>query len=399
MGGCARWVCLARLGGEGIGGFVLSQSDPSIVAVEPYILHVPVTGELVQDSTHTVTHWGVVGARITTQDGLQGYGFTGTHAHLASDKLITACIRDSYAPLLHGEDPRDVQRLWWKLYAHAPVQWVGRAGITHLALAAVDTALWDLKAKLAGLPLWRLLGGATTPRVAAYNTDGGWLSLSARTVADSCRRLVEEEGFGGVKIKIGSDDPMSDLVRVELVRKAIGSKPTLAVDCNGRWDLPTMLTVARRLSELDVLWVEEPLFYDDLSSHAKLAQAVQVPIALGEQLYSLDAFRDFITAGAVHWVQPDMTRLGGITEWLRVADLALAFHLPVVAHVGDMGQVHVHLSYAHPSSSRLEFIPWIRHCFEEPVSVRDGFYELPGLPGAGTTLTREAMDKYAKEIG
>ena len=372
--------------------------DTTISAVEPYILHVPVTGSMIQDSTHTVTHWGVVGAVVRTAGGIEGYGFAGTHAHLASDRLITACIGGSYAPLILGEDACDVQRLWSKMYNHPPVQWVGRAGITHLALAAVDTALWDIKAKAAEQPLWKLLGGATIERLPAYNTDGGWLSLDAAAVAENCRRLVQEEGYRGVKIKIGSDDPASDLKRIELVRKAIGTQPQLAVDCNGRWNITTMLSIAPRLPELDVLWVEEPIFYDDLPGHVHLSRAMSTPIALGEQLYGVDAFRDFISAGAVHWVQPDMTRLGGVTEWLRVADLALAFRLPVVPHVGDMGQVHVQLAYAHPAAVLLEYIPWIKDCFEEPIQVEAGHYRLPERPGAGTTLRREAFSRYGQEI-
>ena len=373
-------------------------TDTTITAVEPYILHVPVTGNMVQDSTHTLTHWGVVGTKITTASGIEGYGFTGTHAHLPSDRLITDCIRTCYAELLLGEDACDVQRLWHKLYGYPFVQWVGRTGITHLALAAVDTALWDIKAKAAGQPLWKLLGGATVERLEAYNTDGGWLSLDAQTVANTCRKLVEQDGYRGVKIKIGSDDPRADLKRIELVRKTIGSDPTLAVDCNGRWNLTTMLSIAPRLPDYDILWVEEPIFYDDLAGHVRLSQAMATPIALGEQLYALDNFRDFIAAGAVHWVQPDMTRVGGITEWLRVADLALAYRLPVVAHVGDMGQVHVHLSYAHPAAARLEYIPWIRECFTEPIRVQDGYYVRPEQPGAGATLRPDAVEKYAKEL-
>jgi L-alanine-DL-glutamate epimerase-like enolase superfamily enzyme len=373
--------------------------DTTIVAVETFILHVPVTGNMIQDSTHTVTHWGVVGARIRTAAGIDGFGFTGTHAHLPSDRLITSCISDSYEPLLIGEDACDVQRLWNKLYTHPPVQWVGRSGITHLALAAVDTALWDIKAKASDQPLWKLLGGATVERLEAYNTDGGWLSLDAHTVADSCRRLIEDEGYRGVKIKIGSDNPRADLQRIELVRRSIGPEATLAVDCNGRWNLTTMLSVAPHLPDFDVLWVEEPIFYDDLPGHVRLAQSMATPIALGEQLYSLDNFRDFISADAVHWVQPDMTRVGGITEWLRVADLALAFHLPVVAHVGDMGQVHVQLSYAHPASTRLEYIPWIKDCFTEPIVVQDGYYLLPQQPGAGTTLRADAFERYSRDPG
>lgn len=372
--------------------------DTTITAVEPFILHVPVTGNMIQDSTHTLTHWGVVGTRVRTAGGITGYGFSGTHAHLASDRLIASCISDSYAPLLIGQDACDVQRLWSALYNCAPVQWVGRSGITHLAIAAVDTALWDIKAKASEQPLWKLLGGATCNRLGAYNTDGGWLSLDRQAVADNCRRLVQSEGYRGVKIKIGTDDPRADLKRIEAVRTAIGEHATLAVDCNGRWNLTTVLSVAPRLPDFDVLWVEEPLFYDDLPGHVRLAQAMLTPIALGEQLYTLDSFRDFIAAGAVHWVQPDMTRLAGITEWLRVADLALAYHLPVVPHVGDMGQVHVHLCYAHPAATRLEYIPWIKDCFEEPIVVESGYYVLPQLPGAGTTLRPDAVERYGMEL-
>jgi L-alanine-DL-glutamate epimerase-like enolase superfamily enzyme len=283
------------------------------------------------------------------------------------------------------------------MYHHAPVQWVGRAGITHIALAAVDTALWDIKAKAAEQPLWKFLGGATSETIEAYNSDGGWLSLSPETVASTCRRMIEVDGFRGVKIKIGTDDVRADLKRIETVRRAIGSEVILAVDCNGRWNLPTMLSLAPHLPDHDIFWVEEPIFYDDIPGHTRLSQSMITPIALGEQLYSMDNFRDFIAAGAVHWVQPDMTRLAGITEWLRVADLAFAYRLPVVAHAGDMSQVHVHLSFAHPACTRLEYIPWIKECFTEPIRVVDGFYQRPEQPGAGTTILPEAFEKFSKK--
>ncbi len=157
-----------------------------------------------------------------------------------------------------------------------------------------------------------------------------------------------------------------------------------------------MLSVAPHLADFDLMWVEEPLFYDDLPGHVRLAQSMATPIALGEQLYTLDSFRDFVCAGALHWVQPDITRLAGITEWLRVADVALAFHRPVLAHVSDMGQVHVHLAYAHPACILLEYIPWIKDCFVEPIHVREGYYDLPQHPGAGTTLRPDAFERYAQ---
>lgn len=369
-----------------------------ITAVEPFIVHLPVTGESISDSTHNVTHWGVVGTRIVNSDGLVGYGFTGTHSDLASDRLITSCISACYAPLLIGEDANDRTRLWTKLARHPALQWVGRAGITQLALAAVDVALWDLAAKRAGQPLWSYLGGARTQRLEAYNTDIGWLSYELPTMLDLITHAVEEDGFTRIKVKVGQDDPMRDVARLEAVRKRIGPDIRMAIDGNGRWDLPNCLRFTAACRDLDLFWFEEPLWYDDVGSHAALARATSIPVALGEQLYTLDAFRAFVDAGAIAYVQPDVTRLGGITEYIRVADLALAHRLPVAPHAGEMSQVHVHLSYWHPASSILEYIPWIKDHFEEPIEVRDGVFKLPEQPGAGTTLKPESLAAFGKPL-
>jgi L-alanine-DL-glutamate epimerase-like enolase superfamily enzyme len=205
-----------------------------ITKVETFILHVPVTGEKIDDSTHQVTHWGAPGVIISTDSGLSGYGYTGTHAHLPTDRLITDCISATYAPLLDGEDPDDVQRLWRKLFHFPPAQWVGRKGITQLALSAVDIALWDLKAKAVGLPLWKLLGGSEKKKLEAYNTDAGWLDRPIAQLVDGTRRAIEQDGFKGVKIKGGSADPRRDLERLEAVRKVIGNGIKLMADANGR---------------------------------------------------------------------------------------------------------------------------------------------------------------------
>ncbi len=369
-----------------------------ITAIEPFIVHLPVTGNAIADSTHQVTHWGVVGAKITVDSGLLGYGFTGTHAHLPSDRLITSCISESYAPLLLGEDANDRQRLWTKLSRSPALQWVGRAGITQLALAAIDVALWDLAAKQAQMPLWKYLGGQRTERLEAYNTDIGWLSYDLDTMLGLVRGAVEEDGFTRIKIKVGQADPGADLKRLEAVRKQVGSSIRIAIDGNGKWDLPTCLRFVEAARDLDIFWFEEPMWYDDVGSHAKLARASTIPVALGEQLYTLDAFRAFIEAGAVHYVQPDVTRLAGVTEYIQVADLALAHRLPVVPHAGEMSQVHVHLSYWHPASTILEYIPWIKDHFEEPANVEGGAYLLPQHPGAGTTLLAKSMVEFGKSL-
>lgn len=367
-----------------------------VKAINPFIMHIPVTGNQIADSTHTISHWGVVGLEIETRNGLCGYGFTGTHAHLPSDQLIAQCIETCYAPLLEGEDLKDVNRIWAKMTRHPAMQWVGRAGITTLAMAAIDIALWDLKAKAVERPLWSLLGGQVRDKVRAYNTDVGWLSISDKELVNGALRAVQE-GFTGIKVKVGSTVER-DLRRLDAVRRAIGPDVTLAVDGNGKWDLPTCMRFCKGAEGLDLLWFEEPLWHDDVKGHAQLAQSSRIPIALGEQLYSQDAFAEFFHQNAIHWVQPDVTRMAGITEVWRVCEMAYSHRLPVAPHAGDMSQVHVHLSYAHPACQVLEYIPWIKDAFTDPAQVVDGHFVLPQEPGAGTTPTYEAAEQFSQPL-
>jgi L-alanine-DL-glutamate epimerase-like enolase superfamily enzyme len=362
-----------------------------ITKLEPIILHAPVTRGGIADSMHTLTHWGAPGVAIHTDTGHIGYGFSGTHAHLPTDRLITDCIVQAFGPLLIGADPREVRSLWEKLFRKSEIYWVGRAGITHLALGAIDIALWDLKAKEAGQPLWKLLGGSAAKKVEAYNTDGGWLNWPIETLVADCRRLVEQEGYRAVKLKVGGPDPTEDLRRVEAVRSALGPKVRIMTDANGRWSLPQAVQTASRLADFDITWIEEPLAFDDVAGHRRLAETIATPIALGEQLYLASQFRDFIAAGAVHYVQPDVVRLAGITEFWPVADMAHCNSLPVCPHVGDMVQVHQHLCFAHPACSLLEYIPWLRDWMKHPARVEGGFYVAPEAPGAGMEPNETAL--------
>ena len=175
------------------------------------------------------------------------------------------------------------------------------------------------------------------------------------------------------------------------MRRAIGPDVTLAIDGNGKWDLPTCLRFCRGAEPFDVYWFEEPLWYDDVKGHAELARATRIPVALGEQLYTQDAFAEFFHQNAIHWVQPDVTRMAGLTEVLRVCETAHSYRLPVAPHAGDMSQVHVHLSYAHPAVQVLEYIPWIKDCFTDPAEAgkaRDLLFDrMPSL-----TWTQETLD-------
>lgn len=364
-----------------------------ITGIETFILHVPVTRAGIADSTHSITHWGAPGVIVHTSEGIDGYGYSGTHAHLPSDQLITQAIETSLAPLLIGRDPREVVALWQEMTRHPPLQWVGRGGIMQLAIGALDVALWDIKAKVSDQPLWQHLGGTARP-IGAYNTDGGWLNWPIETLVTDCLVAIEQAGFRGVKMKVGSPALATDVRRLEAVRKAIGDAVFLAVDANGRMDLPTAIRFGRDTAALAVDWFEEPLWYDDLASHARLAAAISTPIALGEQLYLPHSFVAFMDAGALHIAQPDVARIGGVTPWLQVAGMALQRGLPVVSHVGDMMQTHLHTAIAHPACTMLEYIPWLRDCFTEPATVVDGDFVVPREPGAGTTLRPDAIARF-----
>jgi L-alanine-DL-glutamate epimerase-like enolase superfamily enzyme len=338
----------------------------------------------------------VVGARIETDAGLTGYGYTGTHAHLPSDQLITRCIDTCHAPLLIGEDAGAIERLWHRLARNPALQWVGRAGITTLAHAAIDVALWDLKAKAAQQPLHRLLGGPVRERVRAYNTDIGWLNIDDAALVAGALRAVED-GFTGIKIKVGSSVPR-DLRRLEAVRRAIGADVTLAIDGNGKLgpaDLPRVLPRGRAVRRV---LVRGAALVRRRQGPRQLARATRIPIALGEQLYTTDAFAEFFAQQAIAWVQPDVTRMAGLSEVLKVCDTAGSFRLPVAPHAGDMSQVHVHLAYAHPAVAVLEYIPWIKDCFTEPAEVVDGHFKMPVEPGAGTTPVAKAWSDSAGRV-
>lgn len=360
-----------------------------ITEIETFILHADIP-RLVTDSFNRATRWGLPGVIIRTDEGVEGTGFTSTLTH--GDHAIKTIIDGLYTPLLLGEDPLDTQRHWDRLY-WSDAHWVGRLGITQMALAAVDIALWDLKAKACGLPLWKLVGGHKQGSVPSYNTDGGWLNFEVAQLVDEMTTIVAQ-GWRGVKMKVGKDDPREDVARVAAVRGAVGPDVDLMIDVNQRWDRTRALTWAPRFEQFDITWLEEPLDPDDVDGHTLLADATRIPLALGEHIYSRTAFRDFIEKAHIGYVQADVTRLGGVTEWLAVAEMALAHHVPVVPHHADMMRVHQHLGTGHRASPMIECIPWLQELFVEPADIRDGVFHVPDTPGASTTFDPAAFEKH-----
>jgi len=263
-----------------------------------------------------------------------------------------------------------------------------------MALSMVDIALWDLAAQRADLPLWRLLGGVADD-IETYNTDGGWLNLSVAEVVRDLNSLVDR-GWRRVKIKVGKADWREDAQRVRSVRQAIGTDITLMCDANQRWDFSTANSMLPVLADVGMDWFEEPVHADDVESHRRLQAKSTFDIAAGESLYSYHAFANFIAADAIRVVQVDVTRVGGVTEWLQIARHAAANGLRVVPHAGDMMQVHQHLvgTVLSDTPPLVEFIPWTQEAFEQRSVVRDGFVERPRVPGASTAVAARAREQW-----
>ncbi|MFD7924078.1 mandelate racemase/muconate lactonizing enzyme family protein [Streptomyces sp. NPDC059740] len=318
---------------------------------------------------------------LVTEEGHEGIGFSyskraggpGQYAHAVE-----------IAPELLGEDPSDIGRIWTKLvWAGASV---GRSGLSTQAVAAFDVALWDLKARRAGLPLAKLLG-AHRDSVRCYNTSGGFLHTPTEQVLDNATASLAS-GIGGIKIKVGQPDGREDLRRLSAVREHLGDDVPLMVDANQQWDRPTAQRMGRAMEEFGLVWIEEPLDAYDARGHAALAASLDTPVATGEMLASVAEHVELIRHDAADVIQPDAPRIGGITQFLKLAALAEHHHLQLAPHFAM--EIHLHLAAAYPIEPWVEHFDWLAPLFHESLHISDGRMHVPARPGLGITLTEQA---------
>ena len=362
----------------------------TITGVETYLLSIPPQQRPIGDAQQQrVEAVEFVLVRLDTDCGLTGWGFNWNYTK--GTRAVKVMIDDAYAPVLLGRDPADRLQIGHDVLYQT--HFIGRLGVARVGASAINLALWDLRCKQQGLPLWQVLG-AVRDRVKAYNTDGGWLTMTTDELVEDMTRLVAR-GFDRVKMKIGLPDPREDVARVQAVRRAIGPRIGLAVDVNTCWDLKTALRWGPKIEEFRLDWLEEPLAPYDVRGHARLAKALKVPIAVGETLYTAEMFREFLEAGAAHIVQADVTKLSGIDEWLEVAALAKRFRVPVIPHTNVQQKVHVQLAAATRN------VPMVECCYEslagiwkEPLTVEGGSYRLPQEPGVGCEMPPEVIRRF-----
>ena len=385
------------------------------------------------DSVHTNPEYCMAVTLLHGDRNVTGSGIALTLGD--GNRLVCEAIKLLARPLVGREINElmaDFGALSRRLADDPSLRWLGpHKGVVHLALASLTNACFDLWAKSRGVPLWRLLLDLTPEELVAtldlsfvqdvlseaealamlrthvatrklrepvlesgypgYDTSVGWMAYDDEKVRDLTTRAIDR-GFRAFKLKVGSPDEARDLRRAAMLRDVIGEAGILMFDANQRWNLADARRMCRELAVFEPLWIEEPTHPDDVHAHAALARELApVKIAAGEHIPNRVLFKNFMQCGGMYFVQADCTRLAGVSEFLTVSLMARKFNLPIVPHVGDMGQLHQHLVlFNHIALDHekvfLEHIPHLREHFVSPARVSGGVYETPQTPGASSDM-------------
>ena len=355
----------------------------TVTSVETGLYGIP-HEQALEDATQTFDELELVTALVETSAGVTGVGFTYTIGR--GGRTVKQFLDDVLVPRLEGM-PVAPRQAYADL--RGETTFIGREGISEFAIAAVDVALWDAKAKETDQPLYALLGG-TKQRVPAYETNGGWIQFDEDQLRENARR-VGEEGFAGMKMKVGRGHT-EDAQRIRAVREELPDDADLLVDANCSF---SVAEARQFVNELDVPlgWLEEPLEKGDYAAYADLRDKVDVPIALGENGYNTTQFKQVLDQGAADVLQPDVSRVGGITPWLTVAEAASLWNTPISPHYVE--PIHVHLV------APFDNVPYVEHhstvlnkVVESPLELRDGGFTPPDAPGHGMVF--EGLTQYEK---
>lgn len=322
-----------------------------------------------------------------TDEGIEGIGVTGFGGKLV--RALRAAIED-FGELVRGDDPLRTEQIIAKLRAASAS--CGRGGIADLAISAIDTALWDIRGKAFAVPLSRLLGGLRD-KVPAYASG----ALTRTTPTDKLERAASalvEKGYRQVKTQMAVEGltPTQEVERIRLIRDAVGPDVNLMVDINQRWSVAEAISIGHRVEGLGLGWLEDPTTCDDYQGHAKIADALTTPICAGEYLWGIEPHRQAMSHHAVDITMIDLLRVGGVTQWMKVAGMAEAFNKPVASHL--LPEIHVHLVAAVPNGLVVEYMPWTWRLFDNPPMPVNGEMTVPTGPGLGLKFAPDLFDKY-----
>ena len=354
------------------------ETTPVVLPMEPVI----------SSALGDIRCFGCVLVRVHTDEGIVGENFVFT-----LNNVRTAVLRemiDGLAPLIVGKDPGLITAFWSS--AWTGINFLGHKGVSVVGISAIDGALWDIAGKRAGLPLYRLLGGARQA-MPAYHSGGLWLSSSIDELVSEAGRFVGQ-GFKAIKMRLGCPTPKEDIERVRAVRQAIGPGIRLMADANQGLTESQAIRLGRMLEEFDLTWFEEPLPAWDLEGVARVAAALDTPIASGETEYTRYGFRRMLELRSADVLMPDLQRVGGVTEFMRVAHMAAAFDIPVSSHL--FSEMSVQVLGALSNAMYLEYMPWFAPLYNEVLEIRDGDAMAPERPGWGFTFNESYIRSLTK---
>jgi len=325
--------------------------------------------------------------QLFTDDGLEGIGL----AFCWNDrrvKSLKACI-DDLKDTIVGQDVFRWAEAWEKLWKDT--WWMGHQGYPVYALSAIDTALWDLRAKALGMPVARLLGGYRdeVPVYASHLLFPNW---SLDQLQKDAASLVKQ-GFRAMKMNMSTRPPGEEIERLRAVREAVGDDIDILVDVNWMWTVPQAIQMGREMEKYNVYWLEDPLASNDPADWALVADALGMKVAGGETLTGKYDFRRVFENRALDVLMPDLQRVGGVTEWMKVAAMAEAWHLPVASHI--FHEFSAHMVAAIPNGLIVEYMPWWEFLYKEPLPLKDGCLKIPDKPGFGLELDAATVKKYA----
>ena len=365
----------------------IEKIDLRMVDLVPKVKRTDAIQSFVSQETPIVT--------ITDSDGATGTGYSYTIGTGGSS--VMRLLADHLAPRIIGRDADRIEAIWHELEFMTHATTIG--AITAIALAAIDTALWDLRARKQNLPLWKLAGGARE-KCPLYTTEGGWLHIETQALVDDAVE-AKARGFTGSKVKIGRPHGSEDHARLSAVRQAVGDGYEIMTDANQGFTLDEAIRRADRLRELDLAWIEEPIAADDIDGHVRMNARTSTPIAVGESLYSIRHFREYMARGGCSIVQVDVGRIGGITPWLKVAHAAEAFDMPICPHF--LMELHVSLVCAVQNGKYVEYIPQLDDLTGKRMTIRDGHAYAPDDPGLGIdwdwdAVKRMSVQEFTREI-
>jgi len=384
-----------------------------IKSVKATWLHVPIPPENRPLSNFgRMASFDSVLVRIETECGIVGHGEAKEEVGSAGVcYALEALINRKLGPLLVGEDPRDIARLWDLMYNgtrenHAiehgrvfPI--LGRRGITISAISGIDIALWDILGKSLNAPVWRLLGGRKAARMPAY-ASGGW--ADATKIGEQLNGYIAQGGYRSVKMRVGVVDRSvpNSVRRVKAARAAIGPDVGLMCDAHGTYSVAAAKQFCRQVEDCDLTWFEEPVTADDKRGMAEVRASTSVPIAAGESEFNRFDYRDLAELRAVDIFQPDLAICGGITEAMRIAAIASSFNIRLAPHLWTGAPAFaagMHVTAASPAGFILEYStaanPLLHQLVEEKFPVQDGMIDIPERPGLGITINPEFVERHA----